>query len=149
MTTIQTSRHAAVLTDEMLARFDERAPMYDKANTFFTEDFEELRASGFFTASLPHAYGGADLRLREVNDLIRRIAYVAPATAVAVNMHHYFVGLCADLHRAGDSSGDWVLRQAAAGHIFAAGHGESGNDIPVLLSSTTAQRVEGGWEFTG
>ena len=64
-------------------------------------------------------------------------------------MHHYFVGLCADLHRAGDPSGDWVLRKAAEGHVFAAGHGEAGNDIPVLLSSTKAERVKGGWEFTG
>jgi alkylation response protein AidB-like acyl-CoA dehydrogenase len=64
-------------------------------------------------------------------------------------MHHYFVGLCADLHRAGDPSGDWVLRRAADGHIFAAGHGETGNDIAVLLSSSTATRVEGSWEITG
>ena len=28
---------------EMLARFDERAPMYDRENRFFDEDFEELR----------------------------------------------------------------------------------------------------------
>jgi alkylation response protein AidB-like acyl-CoA dehydrogenase len=64
-------------------------------------------------------------------------------------MHHYFVGLCADLHRAGDPSGDWVLTKAAEGHVFAAGHGEAGNDIPVLLSSSKAERVAGGWEFTG
>ncbi len=89
------------------------------------------------------------MNLGEINRLIRRIAYVAPATAVAVNMHHYFVGLCADLHRAGDPSGDWVLDRAAEGAIFAAGHGESGNDIPVLLSSSTAARVDGGWAFTG
>ena len=85
----------------------------------------------------------------EVNRLQRQIAYVAPATAVAVNMHHYFVGLCADLHRAGDPSGDWVLDQAADGDIFAAGHGEAGNDLPVLLSSARADRVDGGWEITG
>ena len=35
-----------LLTDEMLARFDERAPVYDRENRFFDEDFEELRASG-------------------------------------------------------------------------------------------------------
>ncbi len=149
MTAIATTTRTAVLTDEMLARFDERAPVYDRNNTFFTEDFEELRTSGFFHAALPPEYGGAGLNLGEVNRLLRRIAYVAPATAVAVNMHHYFVGLCADLHRAGDPSGDWVLERAAEGHIFAAGHGEAGNDIPVLLSSTNAVRVEGGWEFTG
>ena len=138
-----------LVTDEMLARFDERAPQYDRNNEFFTEDFEELRASGYLLASVPEEFGGLGLNLAEINRLQRRIAYVAPATAVAVNMHHYFVGLCADLHRAGDPSGDWVLRKAAEGHVFAAGHGEAGNDIPVLLSSAKAERVEGGWEFTG
>jgi alkylation response protein AidB-like acyl-CoA dehydrogenase len=144
-----TQNPSDVLTDEMLARFDERAPRYDRDNTFFTEDFEELRDSGFFLASVPAEFGGLGLNLAEINRLQRRIAYAAPATAVAVNMHHYWVGLCADLHRAGDPSGAWVLERAAEGHIFAAGHGESGNDMPVLLSSSTAERVEGGWEITG
>ena len=147
MTTTET--RPDLLTDEMLARFDKRAPEYDRNNAFFTEDFEELRACGYLSASLPPEFGGAGLSLAEINQLQRRIAYVAPATAVAVNMHHYFVGLCADLHRAGDKSGDWVLQKAADGAVFAAGHGEAGNDLPVLLSSSTAQRVDGGWEFTG
>jgi alkylation response protein AidB-like acyl-CoA dehydrogenase len=138
-----------LLSDDMLARFDERSPGYDRDNSFFTEDFEELRASGYLLASIPTELGGGGLDLAEINRLQRRIAYVAPATAVAVNMHHYFVGLCADLHRAGDPSGDWVLAKAAEGHVFAAGHGEAGNDIPVLLSSSKAERVDGGWEFTG
>ena len=149
MTTITTPPSTDLLTDEMLARFDERAPVYDRDNSFFNEDFEELRDSGFFHATLPTEFGGPGMNLGEINRLLRRIAYVAPATAVAVNMHHYFVGLCADLHRAGDPSGDWVLQRAADGDIFAAGHGEAGNDIPVLLSSTNAVRVDGGWEFTG
>ena len=144
-----TETRADVLTDEMLARFDQRAPLYDRENRFFTEDFEELRAAGYLAASLPAEYGGAGLSLGEINRMQRRIAYVAPATAVAVNMHHYFVGLCADLHRAGDSSGNWVLERAAEGHVFAAGHGEAGNDIPVLLSSSKAERVAGGWEISG
>lgn len=138
-----------LLTDEMLTRFDERATRYDRENRFFTEDFEELRERGYFRASVPASFGGLGLSLAEINRLQRRIAYVAPATAIGVNMHHYFVGLCADLHRAGDPSGDWVLARAAEGHIFAAGHGEAGNDLPVLLSSATAERVAGGWEFTG
>ena len=149
-TTIATTPSAdTLLTPEMLARFDARAPQYDRTNSFFTEDFEELRASGYLKASLPAQFGGLGLNLAEINRLQRQIAYVAPATAVAVNMHHYFVGLCADLHRAGDHSGDWVLERAAEGHVFAAGHGETGNDIPVLLSSAKAERVDGGWEITG
>jgi alkylation response protein AidB-like acyl-CoA dehydrogenase len=144
-----TEQRSDLLTGEMLARFDARAPEHDRTNTFFGEDFEELRASGYLTASIPTSFGGGGLDLFAINKLQRRIAYVAPATAVAVNMHHYFVGLCADLHRAGDPSGDWVLRQAADGHVFAAGHGEAGNDIPVLLSSASATRVPGGWEISG
>jgi alkylation response protein AidB-like acyl-CoA dehydrogenase len=33
--------------------------------------------------------------------------------------------------------------------VFAAGHGEAGNDVPLLLSTTNAERVKGGWEVTG
>jgi alkylation response protein AidB-like acyl-CoA dehydrogenase len=150
VTTITTTAPVdQLVTDEMLERFDARTMGYDRDNAFFHEDLEELRASGYLLASVPPEFGGAGLSLGAINRLQRRIAYVAPATAVAVNMHHYFVGLCADLHRAGDSSADWVLRQAADGHVFAAGHGERGNDMPVLLSTSTATRVDGGWEITG
>ena len=139
----------SLLTDEMLARFDERAPIYDAENRFFHEDFEELRASGYLDAAIPAQFGGPGLTLAEVARLQRRLAYHAPATAIAVNMHLYWTGLAADLHRAGDTSCDWILEEAAAGHVFAAGHGEAGNDVPIFLSTTTAERVDGGWEFTG
>jgi alkylation response protein AidB-like acyl-CoA dehydrogenase len=137
------------LTDEMLARFDERAAVYDRENRFFHEDFEELRASGYLDLPIPAEYGGPGLSLAEVVRLQRRLAYHAPATAIAVNMHLYWLGVAADLYRAGDESCAWILEEAAAGHVFAAGHGEPGNDVPLVLSTTVADRVEGGWEFTG
>ena len=43
----------------------------------------------------------------------------------------------------------WILEETMRGAVFAAGHAESGNDIPVLLSTTKAERVEGGYRFTG
>lgn len=146
MTTTDTTR---ALTDEMLARFDERAPVYDRENRFFAEDFEELRASGYLDLALPAEYGGAGLRLAEIGQLQRRLAYHAPATAIAVNMHFYWTGVAADLSRAGDHSSEWILQRAAAGDVFAAGHGEAGNDVPMFLSTTDAHRVDGGWEVTG
>ena len=138
-----------VLTEEMLARFDERAPHYDRDNRFFHEDFVELRDAGYLHLALPTEYGGAGLSLAEIGRLQRRLAYVAPATAIAVNMHFYWTGVAADMARVGDLSMAFVLEKAAAGHVFAAGHGEAGNDIPLLLSTTKAQRVPGGWELTG
>ena len=137
------------LTDEMLARFESRAATYDRENRFFDQDFEELRSSGYLKLPLPSEFGGAGVTLAEMCSQQRRLAYYAPATALGVNMHTYWVGVAADLWRRGDTSLEWMLRDAAAGEIFAAGHAERGNDIPVLLSTATAERVEGGYRFTG
>jgi len=137
------------LTDEMLARFESRAATYDRENRFFDQDFDELRSSGYLKLPLPSEFGGAGVTLAGVCRQQRRLAYHAPATALGVNMHIYWVGVAADLWRRGDTSLEWMLRDAAAGEIFAAGHAERGNDIPVLLSTATAERVEGGYCFTG
>ena len=64
-------------------------------------------------------------------------------------MHNYWVGDAADAWRGGDKSVEWILREAIAGEVFAAGHAEHGNDIPGLLSTTKAERVDGGYTFTG
>jgi alkylation response protein AidB-like acyl-CoA dehydrogenase len=137
------------LTEEMLTRFDSRAAGYDRENRFFDQDFEELRAAKYLVMPVPEKFGGAGLSLAEVCREQRRLAYYAPATALAVNMHLYWVGVAADLWRRGDASLEWMLREAAAGEIFAAGHAESGNDLPVFLSTTKAERVDGGYRFTG
>jgi alkylation response protein AidB-like acyl-CoA dehydrogenase len=139
----------SVLTEEMLVRFASRAAEYDRENRFFTEDFEELRAAKYLLMPVPVKFGGAGMSLAEVLREQRRLAYYAPATALALNMHHYWVGVAADLWRRGDSSLEWILKDAAAGEVFAAGHAESGNDVPLLLSTSKAQRVEGGYRFTG
>lgn len=146
---ITTKDAPTVLSNEMLERFDERAPVYDRENRFFTEDFEELRKAGYLELAIPPEFGGPGLKLEEVVRLQRRLAYYAPATAIAVNMHLYWTGVAADLYRQGDQSLAWVLNEAARGKVFAAGHGESGNDVPILLSTTQARRVDGGWRFTG
>jgi len=147
MTTVEA--RPEVLTDDMLQRFDERCPAYDRDNRFFQEDWDELRAAGYLNVALPTEYGGLGMTLSEVNRLQRRLAYHAPATAVAVNMHLYWIGTAATVHATGDPSCDWMLERAAEGHVFAAGHGEAGNDLPLLLSTTKAERVDGGWEITG
>jgi alkylation response protein AidB-like acyl-CoA dehydrogenase len=66
-----------------------------------------------------------------------------------MTMHSYWIGIAADLEQAGDPSLRWILEAAAAGEVFAAGHAETGNDIPVLLSTCAAERVEGGYRLNG
>jgi alkylation response protein AidB-like acyl-CoA dehydrogenase len=138
-----------VLSDDMLARFDERAPTYDRENRFHDEDFAELRASGYLDVALPTEFGGRGVDLLEYTRLARRLGYHAPATALAVNMHVYWTGVAADLLRAGDDSCRFVLERAAAGDVLCALHGEVGNDLPLLLSTTSAERVDGGWSISG
>ena len=138
-----------ILTEEQLSRFASRAAAYDRENRFFQEDFDELRAAKYLLLPVPKEFGGAGMTLAEVCREQRRLAYYAPATALAVNMHLYWLGIAADLWRSGDRSLEWMLREAVAGEVFAAGHAETGNDIPVLLSTTKAERVDGGYRFTG
>jgi len=73
----------------------------------------------------------------------------APATAIAVNMHLYWMGVAATLHGMGDRSCDWMLDEGARGEVFAAGHSEAGNDVPILYSTARAERNGGGYRFTG
>lgn len=138
-----------VLSEDILARCRERAAIYDRENRFFDEDFAELQQAGYLRIAVPQELGGLGLSLAEVNREQRRLAYYAHATALAVNMHLYWTGVAADLWRAGDKSLEWLLKGAAAGEVYAAGHAESGNDMPLLLSTTKAERVDGGYRFTG
>jgi alkylation response protein AidB-like acyl-CoA dehydrogenase len=137
------------LSQELLDRAHERAPTYDRENTFAIDDFNELKDAGYFLMAVPKELGGHGMSLAEVAQETRRLAYHAPATALACNMHHYWVGVALDLWRAGDKSCEWMLQQAADGEVFAAGHAEPGNTVPLLLSSTRAERVDGGYKYTG
>ena len=139
----------SVLTDDLLARCLERAPKYDEENRFFQEDFDELKAAGYLNIAVPKELGGGGMTLAEVGRETRKLAYYAHATALALNMHIYWTGIAADLWRSGDKSLEWLLKGSVAGEVYAAGHGESGNDIPVLLSTAKAERVDGGYKFTG
>jgi alkylation response protein AidB-like acyl-CoA dehydrogenase len=138
-----------ILSDVLLQRFHERAPVYDRENRFFTEDFEDLRKTKYLKMAVPREHGGLGMTLAESARETRRLAYHAPATALAVNMHTYWCGVAAEVKRSGDASCDWILEAAGRGEILAAGHAESGNDLPILLSTTRAERVDGGYRFTG
>jgi alkylation response protein AidB-like acyl-CoA dehydrogenase len=138
-----------ILTDALLQGFAERVAQYDRENRFFQEDFEALKKAGYLTINVPKELGGRGYTLAETVRLQRRLAYHAPATALGVNMHIYWVGVAADLWRSGDKSLEWMLKEAMAGQVFAAGHAERGNDLPLLLSTAKAEKVAGGFKITG
>src|SRR5690349_22763894 len=133
------------LPEETLLRFRERAAQHDLDGRSAVDDLADLRAAGWFLAALPEELGGLGLNLAELGNEQRRMARYSPATALSTCMHHYWVGLAADLHRMGLPEAELIIGYVMAGDILASGHAEVGHDIPVALSTTSASRVEGGW----
>src|SRR4249919_2126683 len=138
-----------VLSDHLLRGFAERCARYDRENRFFQEDFDDLRRAGYLTMGVPRELGGRGLTLAQICREQRRLGYYAPATALGINMHVYWVGLVADLWRQGDHSLEWLLKEAMGGEVFNASHSERGNELPALLSTSKAERVDGGFRVTG
>jgi hypothetical protein len=50
------------LSDSLLERCRERAPMYDRENRFCQEDFDELKAAGYLRLAIPAELGGFGMR---------------------------------------------------------------------------------------
>ncbi|SNB79644.1 Acyl-CoA dehydrogenase [Arboricoccus pini] len=139
-----------VLDEGVLARIAARAPRYDRDNSFFHEDLDELKALGYLRATVPVELGGLGLSLPDLVNEQARLAYHAPSTALALNMHLYWVGAALHLWRKGDQSARFILEEAAAGRIFAAGHGEPGNDLGLAFARTKARPLpDGRYRFEG
>lgn len=145
---------ARLLPTAMLERMRERAPKYDTQNSFFTEDLEELAATGYLAAPVPEDMGGAGLSLEQLNEAQRLLASYAPATALGVNMHLVWVQVARFLYERGlggnnDGSLDWVLHDAVAGEIFAFGISEAGNDAVLMDAFSKATADEHGYVVDG
>jgi alkylation response protein AidB-like acyl-CoA dehydrogenase len=139
----------SILSDTLLEGCRQRAAGYDRDNKFCQEDFDELKAAGYLKLTLPKEFGGQGYTLNQYTREARRLAMYAPATALCTNMHHYWVGTAADSWRAGDKSVGFILEDAGKGEVFAAGHAESGNETSIVMSVTKAEKVPGGYKFTG
>ncbi|HUG50631.1 MAG TPA: acyl-CoA dehydrogenase family protein, partial [Terrimesophilobacter sp.] len=60
------SLSAPVLADSLLERIHARAAGYDRDNSFFTDDLNELAVAGYLKALVPTEFGGGGLSLREL-----------------------------------------------------------------------------------
>ncbi len=140
----------SILSDALLEGCRQRAAGYDRDNKFCKEDFDELRGAGYLKMAIPKEFGGLGYSLHQAHQETRRLAKFAPATALCVNMHHYWVGTAADTWRATkDKSIEFILEEAGKGEVFAAGHAEPGNETSIVMSATKAEKVPGGYKFTG
>lgn len=137
------------LSDDILTSIRSRAAGYDRDNVFPHEDLVALRDHGYLTALVPSGLGGQGAGLTEMVAQQRRLAGASAPTALAVNMHLIVTAVARAVHRGGDDSLDWLLRDIAAGEICAFGISEAGNDRMLFDSATTATSVAGGVRFDG
>ena len=89
-------------------------------------------SAGYLTVPCPRELGGGGLSLADVCRAQRRLAYYAPGHGACRQHAHLLDGRRRRPSAHGRRSLEWLLREAVAGEIFAAGHAESGNDLPVL-----------------
>src|SRR5262249_4042309 len=140
---------SSLLDEATLESFRSRTAGYDEAGRFPYEDLADLRRIGWLTAAAPERFGGFGFDLATLAPQQRRLARYAPATALSTSMRPYWVGLAATLEAFGHPFGERILGWVSSGEILASGHAEIGNDVPIALSTTRAERVTGGWRIYG
>ena len=147
---VSAAPRGSVLTPEMLQRFSDRAPQYDRENRFFDEDFEELREAGYLTIAVPAELGGGGYTLR------RRLPRAAPARVPRAGHRarrrtctSTGPGVAADLWRAGDKSLEWLLREAVMATSSPPATPRAGNDVPGAALDDEGRARDGGYRFTG
>ncbi len=79
------------LTHELGKRFEERAAGYDQLGSFVEENYNDLKAHGFFIALVPESLGGLGISHREFCDHIRIIGQYCGSTALSLSMHSHLV----------------------------------------------------------
>lgn len=140
----------AVLTDEVLDGIRSRAAGFDERNEFPYEDLDVLQQAGYLAALTPVEDGGLGWNFAAVVDAQKKLAGYAPATALAVNMHLIWSGVATIFRARGNHDLDFILKEAAAGQVYAFGISEAGNDAVLFDSSTVAEdQPDGSVKFTG
>jgi butyryl-CoA dehydrogenase len=114
----------------------------DKAEEAPTENFKKIAMQGLLAASLPEAYGGAELDTLSYSMWLEELAKACMTTAVAVHVHGGMVGMTI-LREGTDAQKETYLPQLAAGErigAFAWSEPSAGSDVGGLL---TRARQEG------
>jgi alkylation response protein AidB-like acyl-CoA dehydrogenase len=130
---------------ELGPKFAERARLADDDDTFVSENYHELRASGLVEAGVPADLGGGGAEIAELCGVIRELARHCGSTALAFAMHTHQVAIPAWrwTHQQAAPVVP-LLKRVAAERIILLSSG--GSDW--IEGSGKAERVEGGYKIT-
>jgi alkylation response protein AidB-like acyl-CoA dehydrogenase len=129
--------------DRLGGEFAARAAQHDRDDSFVAENYQALKAQGFFTALVPAELGGRGADYGEMCRAIRRLATHCGSTALAFSMHSHLVATAAWRWRHQKAPTDGLLRRVAAENLILVSSG--GSDW--LMSAGTATKVDGGYRI--
>jgi alkylation response protein AidB-like acyl-CoA dehydrogenase len=139
---------AVGLAETLADEFRARAAELDRSAAFPTENYRRMRESGYLRAAVPAEFGGLGAGLSAMSRAQQALARGCASTALAVNMHHFQVGLTADLWRKGAPVEPLLRRVADEGLVLASTAAEM-VVAGAWTTSTTARREEGGYRING
>jgi len=143
-------RELVALAGRLADGFAERASEHDRDGSFPFENYDELREAGYLGLTVPEELGGMGATLEDLILCQERLAMGDGSTALAVNMHVSPIGQLASLWRASPTPAlEETLRGAAAGSIVFASMSAEAGDAILMSSTTTAERVDGGYRVSG
>lgn len=137
---------------ELATAFAVRAPLHDRDGSFPFENFDELRAAGFFGLTVPKRFGGSEASLAEYLGVLEAIAYGDGSTALAFMMHLKTFG---QEREAPSYPPAWFERMARGaverGELVNTVATEEGLGSPAGggVPDTSAVKVEDGWVLNG
>lgn len=121
----------------------ERAPEHDATDTFVQDNYETLKANGFFSAGIPESLGGGGASHSQLCAVLETFGRACGSTALALSMHTHTIAFNVFKHRRGDEKAAGMLSKVAAGELALSTTGA--NDW--LDSSGTLTRTPGGYRL--
>lgn len=140
------------MADELATHAAERAPRYDRENSFPFETFDDLRRSGYLALTVPEEYGGYGANALEVALAQERFARGDGSAALAATMHLGQMGMLAQARSWPPALFERICREVVTeGALInaAASEPDLGSPSRGGLPSTTATRTATGWRLDG
>lgn len=79
------------LIENLGTELSKNGKRHDKEDTFVTDNYELLKEIGLFTAMVPEELGGFGVSHTEMCDILRKLAYYCPSTALGLSMHQHLL----------------------------------------------------------
>ncbi len=136
----------------LASRFAERAALHDRENSFPYENYDNLKAAGYHTLTVPRELGGRGAGILDVCAGQEELGAGDGATALGIGMHLSLLGRLAEAQTWPQDLWEQVCRQVVEeGTLInsAATEPEMGSPSRGGMPRTTAERTADGWVLNG